>query len=263
LVKNCDSPSQFLANIRLQIVPWPASAFKTLEFNKVDIPWHSTAFPDTEIMLRLSAYGKSMFIDKETMLYRENPMSESHSIHDAERALVSAASLARVFSSNEFSAVLSHVAKVDRSRFRENLELSIQSRVSDVKLQNFLWLIANESIAVAWDYSDVGNLQDLRQIYDNTGSAQVSTLLDELSKRINPSFISTAKIDPTNDAPSSGLASVNSGAKETSLDSTKLVWRIYSMTYRMVPFKVRKFMLAKFTRWSAGKNPLHPWNLNW
>jgi glycosyltransferase involved in cell wall biosynthesis len=263
LVRESDGPSQFLANIRMQIVPWPATALKTIEFNKIDIPWHSTAFPDTEITLRLSAYGKSLFIDKETMLYRENPLSESHSIHDTERELVSAASLARVLSSNEFSVVLSHVEKVDRDRFRENLQLSIQSRVLDLKLQNFLWLIANESIAVAWDYSDVGNLQDLRMIYSNIGSTQVSNLLDELSRRINPSFMNTVKLDSAKDSQPSDLLSFNSETKETSLDSTKLVWRIYSLTYRIVPFKVRKFMLGKFTVWSARRNPRHPWNFNW
>jgi glycosyltransferase involved in cell wall biosynthesis len=265
-IKDSDRPSQFLANVRLQLVPWPASAFRTEIFTKINIPWHSTAFPDTEITLRLCGYGRSLFLDKETMLYRENPLSESHSINDEERMLVAAASLARVFASNEFGAILTYVDKLDRQKFREGLKLSVQARVNDEQLQSFLWLVANESIAIAWDYGDEGNLQDLRQIYEKTGAKQVSDLLNSLTEMLNP--IKYGDSEPRgskrNEIPKlSGNDEGVSKKKLHSLKPNKASWAFYSVMYRFIPFKIRKFILTNLTKYRIRKNPMHPWNINW
>jgi glycosyltransferase involved in cell wall biosynthesis len=105
--KSSDQITAFLENLRVHSVPWPATAFKSHVFERTLSPWHSSSFPDTEQILYMCAYGEFSTINKETMFYRENENSESHSINGQESLVGAALALLRVFNSQEFGVLTS------------------------------------------------------------------------------------------------------------------------------------------------------------
>jgi hypothetical protein len=61
---------QFLQNLKAQAFPDPASAYKLDIFKKTIIPFHSSAFPDTEHTLRMLGYGKFIVSQKVTTMVK-------------------------------------------------------------------------------------------------------------------------------------------------------------------------------------------------
>jgi hypothetical protein len=109
LLNKPDSVSSFIANLKVQTVPFPATAFRTTVYQECVSPWHNTAFSDTESTLAMLEFGDFMFSKTNTMNYRENEMSESHSINNHESLLETGASLARIFSSSAFTKIVKMV----------------------------------------------------------------------------------------------------------------------------------------------------------
>ena len=53
LADSTNKANFFLANLRSHLVPWGSTIFKTREFLSIELPWHSSAFTDTELILSL------------------------------------------------------------------------------------------------------------------------------------------------------------------------------------------------------------------
>ncbi len=72
---NTSIETMFLSNLRLHNFPFPAAALRVEALLRNSIPWHSTTFPDTELVLGWVLRGELVHLEGETMLYRENPES--------------------------------------------------------------------------------------------------------------------------------------------------------------------------------------------
>lgn len=178
---NLDQPGQFLQNLKAQAVPYPASAFKLSIFKKTKVPFHSPTFSDTEQTLRMLGYGKFIFSQKETMLYRENPESESHRLNMDEKIIGTTVALARVFHSREFDLLLDKVEKRKRDKFAKQVLLALNSRIKDRILSNTIENIALEQMLIKWGYAEDGVNLLLSKNYAKTGSVQAIEVLNNLS----------------------------------------------------------------------------------
>lgn len=178
---NLDQPGQFLQNLKAQAVPYPASAFKLSIFKKTKVPFHSPTFSDTEQTLRMLGYGKFIFSQKETMLYRENPESESHRLNVDEKIIGTTVALARVFHSREFDLLLDKVEKRKRDKFAKQVLLALNSRIKDSILSNTIENIALEQMLIKWGYAEDGVNLLLSKNYAKTGSVQAIEVLNNLS----------------------------------------------------------------------------------
>jgi glycosyltransferase involved in cell wall biosynthesis len=178
---NLDQPGQFLQNIRAQTVPFPAAAFKLDIFQQTKVPIHSASFSDTEQTLRMLGYGRFIYSKKQTMLYRENPNSESHVLNESERIIGATVALSRVFCSKEFSAVLDKVEKPKRAMFAVQLINSLAHRVPKSELLTTLENIALEQMIAKWGYSEKEISQTLGKNYANLFSTQTVEVLNNLS----------------------------------------------------------------------------------
>ena len=178
---NLDQPGQFLQNLKAQAVPYPASAFKLSIFKKTQVPFHSPTFSDTEQTLRMLGYGKFIFSQKETMLYRENPESESHKLNEYEKIIGTAVSLARVFHSREFNLLLDTVEKKKREKFAKQVLLALNSRIKNSVLSNTIENMALEQMLIKWGYAENGVTSLLSKNYAKTSSVQAIEVLNNLS----------------------------------------------------------------------------------
>ena len=99
LLSNKTRPEMFIANVFVHSIYWPSTAFNKSAYKSIYAPWHSATFPDTEILLRLCALGDFVIVSKKTMLYRENPSSDSHSLSKMESTLGAGLGLILIFES--------------------------------------------------------------------------------------------------------------------------------------------------------------------
>ncbi len=180
LADSTNKANFFLANLRTHLVPWGSTIFKTKEFLSIELPWHSSAFPDTELLLRLCAKGKFVNLPVQTMSYRENLVSESHGLSGDEKDLAIVAALSRVFASAEFIDIARTVDVEKRQDFYIALKKGIELRLKRADLCSVAALIAEESLLIAWNYTNYELVADVSSKYSEMGSNRVSELLDSI-----------------------------------------------------------------------------------
>ncbi|CAN1644203.1 Glycosyltransferase 2-like [Candidatus Nanopelagicaceae bacterium] len=180
LAESSNKASFFLANLRTHLVPWGSTIFKTREFLSIELPWHSSAFPDTELLLRLCAKGKFINLPVQTMCYRENLVSESHGLSGDEKDLAIVAALSRVFASPEFIDIARTVEGRKRKDYYQAIKDGIALRLKRAELRSVAELIAEESLLIAWNYSYPELVGDVSSRYSEMGSNRVSELLDSI-----------------------------------------------------------------------------------
>ncbi len=174
----------FLANLRTHLVPWGSTIFKTRYLLSIELPWHSSTFPDTELLLRLCAKGKFINLPVQTMSYRENIVSESHGLSGDEKDLAIVAALSRVFASPEFIDIARTIDAVKRQDFYLAVKNGIELRLKRTELRSVAELIAEESLLIAWNYSSSELVTEVSRKYSQYGSDRVSELLDSILNHV-------------------------------------------------------------------------------
>ena len=172
--------TMFLSNLRLHAVPFPAAAFRVETLREVLVPWHSTAMPDTEWILKTLGTKAVHYIPRITMYYRENPLSESHSLDESESQLGNFMALNRVLNSHSFLKLLDSVREVDRIKFAEALYSGLSLRIRNPSLLNVINLVAAEQISLAWSYSEPFSLAIIKRAYSHHSSSRIGGLIDRL-----------------------------------------------------------------------------------
>ena len=198
LLKDKSPISYFLANLRTHLVPWGSTIFRSKEFLSVDLAWHSTAFPDTEMVLKMSALGDFVNLPVQTMLYRENPVSESHGLRNPEKEIASVAALSRVFASSQFIKLARDVPILRRGVFLSDIKKGVGIRVQDQKFVKIIELIVEESLLIAWSYDEPNLIQNVSLKYEDFGADRVTSLFDRILKFLYEIEEKTMKITEEN-----------------------------------------------------------------
>ncbi len=139
-----DPVTMFLANLNHHTLPFSGASLRLPLLRQLEIPWHSTAFPDTEIVLRMLPAWTGTVTDRVIVNYLENPISESHSTPDKEKDLGARMALIRVFGSDGFRRICNMVQPEDMPRFVDRLIQAIRFRVSQDPYADDTVLIALE-----------------------------------------------------------------------------------------------------------------------
>jgi hypothetical protein len=178
---------QFLAIVAEQVIPFPALSIRTLFVELDEVPWHTAAFSDSEITLRLLMRGKHEFIRKQTVLYRENPNSESHTQGETVRIYSATLGLLRVFGSNEFVNFLRGVAKDTRGTFASKLESAINRRISNPDYSQLLWSMCLEQMTHAWAYEESRTTAATSEMFRKLGQSYTPGILNGILSKLDPS----------------------------------------------------------------------------
>jgi glycosyltransferase involved in cell wall biosynthesis len=179
LVKNNGQVEAFVSNLFVHNGYWPSTAFNLSIFKKAakNSLWHSSTFPDTEILLKICAYGKIKRVNKETMLYRENDASESRSINPTENLYGVFTALLRVFGSKEFKSVSKMVTEKKRAQFLQYICEGISIRLDNEELTNIVVFIVTERLVEIWGYNNSHNLNLLIKFYTELNSNHSVSIL--------------------------------------------------------------------------------------
>lgn len=252
-----DSPETlFIANLKLHSVPFPAAAFRVEKLREHPIPWHSTAMPDTEWVLKTIGPNGILHVPRITMHYRENPFSESHSLSESESQLGNFMALNRVLNSDSFFQLLKSVPEQDRSRFAEAALEGLRIRIKDDSRFALISLAAAEQMALAWDYSEWTSLDVINQSYARAGSERIETLLGGLigfyalereslsaTGTGNETLFSTADLPPA------------------SRRAKSLALAVFLLN--LLPYRLRRIAFKKFSRVSNRLIKSSPWKFDW
>lgn len=175
-----DKYDQFIQNIKSQSIPFPCTAFKTEIYKKTKVLIHNPSFSDTEQTLKMLCYGKFFITNDETMLYRENLSSESHSLNEVDREIGAYLGLNRVFASENFLNMIKYIEREKLFEYTKRLTEAVTSRVSDHKILRVLQITLLESILEVTGYQDKEILKLLSSKYRSFSSSQTLNNLSNL-----------------------------------------------------------------------------------
>jgi hypothetical protein len=247
--------TMFLSNLRLHNVPYPAAAFRTDKFLEYAVPWESTAFPDTEWVLKVASVGRFMFIERETMRYRENPSSESHSISSAEKNLGASMALLRVFGAETFHELCRHLSSENRTRFAEGTLSGLDIRLAGSSLLEDVKMFALQRMAFAWGYDNEFANNQLAARYGGLGANFSTNLLESL-------IAYNGQQVEEKGATSRSFAEQRTRTRHLTNVSRVLLLGGLSI-YGVLPLKLRR-VLGRISGTVLGRmNRNSPWNFRW
>jgi glycosyltransferase involved in cell wall biosynthesis len=252
--------SAFLLNLRSHALPWPSTAFKTEEFKKCFRSWHNPAFVDTEVALLLCGHGRFKSILKETMRYRENPLSESHVVGKIESILSVSISLSRVFNSSEFKTILDGIDIKDRGNFYLEMISALEVRLGKSPLNTFLKILTTERCAQVWNFTDSTSVSVLATNYEAMGSKFTSNLLNSLV----PGEREYEVADSTQEL--KGALEFLADQRATELLLTNMVVGSKNpnkIILGALPLRLRVIIFRFYVRARAIKQPDYIWNTRW
>ena len=139
---NMTSAEIFLALIRSHYLPFSGGTFRMSFLEQADIPWTSTAFPDTEMLLRGLPGWKYMYTEQPKVTYLENPHSESHSLGVQERRHGATLALLRVFGGQGFAELVSKLESEEFVAFCEKLHGALEVRLGNSELTRMVYAFA-------------------------------------------------------------------------------------------------------------------------
>ena len=253
LLKNKSPISYFLSNLRTHLVPWGSSIFRTKEFLSVDLAWHSTAFPDTEMLLKMCALGEFVNLPIQTMLYRENPMSESHGLGNPEKEIAAVAALSRVFASEEFKKLAVEVETARREEFLSEIKKGIGIRIQDRTLAKIVELIAEESLLIAWSYGEKNLVEGVSSKYADFGASRVTELFDRLLG-YESDFKRDFSTQDEEELKVSPLQNENDLARDRV---------ILEAVLKYLPYHKRRFLLKSLLKLKISFTKNHPHKFSW
>jgi glycosyltransferase involved in cell wall biosynthesis len=257
--------SAFRANLVQQSISYPSAAFRVSALISIQVAWHSTSFPDTEVTLLQAAKGSFRFVPELTMLYRMNPKSESHDLSSKEQVLGPFASLSRVMASDSFLSLCVSVPEKDRQSFAASVLQGIEIRLGVSSFSEIVKLIAAETMGIAWDYSESISRDQILTTYQLAEVGRTTKLLEDLG-----AFYAEGKSIPTekkNLIPSNSqieLEKLLSASTPPSNAQASEAQRIL-LTFigRLFPLPIRRKAVAFVVRIYSRLNPTSPWNLSW
>jgi hypothetical protein len=247
LLENISDPiTVFLAHLRNHVFPFSGATFSKNVLLDFPIPWHSTAFPDTEIVMKLALQYRVEFASGVTVRYLENPNSESHSLSALHRDFGSFQALLRVFAHPNYEKLCQLISDGDLANYLKALDEGISQRFQDSGYAQMMKQAAFEITA-----QHVGTSPEmatyLAEGYSRVGDSRALEILQSLGASL-PINTQPQPQKPTSKSPNGRLTS-NIG----------LLAKLSSLLPRAVRRKLFKsLMKSKF-----GRTRLASWDFNW
>jgi glycosyltransferase involved in cell wall biosynthesis len=171
----------FLENLSNHSVPWPCTVFKSEYLLESPVPFHSSAFLDTEIALNQVTAGRHLYVSEKVMNYRIHGESGSHSLPSGEAEILRSTSILRVANSKDFAELVRTIPVSEQATWMSDVILAAEGYVESMNLKNLLRLSIAEAIVLALDYRNPSCNQILAAALDSIGAKGSARLMKGLS----------------------------------------------------------------------------------
>jgi hypothetical protein len=239
-IDNSSEQATFLANVAEQVVPFASLSMRKAIFEADQVAMHTVAFSDSEQTLKSLMRGEHEFIKKQTVLYRENPISESHTQGAKVRTFSATIGLLKVFASDMFIDYACKISYNDRGPFVAKLEDAIRRRIQDSAFADLVWTTALEQLNVAWQYEEPNSTSATRDVFNFLGESYTPDILNAILSQLETASHYQKK---TTDAKSPESMETTNNLSESTQNLQKRKWTILSLLYQVVgrlPYFMRR-----------------------
>jgi hypothetical protein len=239
-IDNSSEQATFLANVAEQVVPFASLSMRKAIFEADQVAMHTVAFSDSEQTLKSLMRGEHEFIKKQTVLYRENPISESHTQGSKVRTYSATIGLLKVFASDMFIDFARKISPNDRGPFVAKLEDAIRRRILDSAFADLVWTTALEQLNVAWQYEEPNSTTATRDVFNILGESYTPDILNAILSQLDTASHYQKK---TTDAKSPNSMGTGNNLSESTQTIKKRKWTLLSLLYQVVgrlPYFMRR-----------------------
>ncbi len=239
-IDNSSEQATFLANVAEQVVPFASLSMRKAIFEADQVAMHTVAFSDSEQTLKSLMRGQHEFIKKQTVLYRENPISESHTQGAKVRTFSATIGLLKVFASDMFIDYARKISPNDRGPFVAKLEDAIRRRIQDLAFADLVWTTALEQLNVAWQYEEPNSTSATRDVFNFLGESYTPDILNAILSQLETASHYQKKT--TNPKSPNSMETTNN-LSESTQTLQKRKWTILSLLYQVVgrlPYFMRR-----------------------
>jgi hypothetical protein len=239
-IDNSSEQATFLANVAEQVVPFASLSMRKAIFEADQVAMHTVAFSDSEQTLKSLMRGEHEFIKKQTVLYRENPISESHTQGAKVRTFSATIGLLKVFASDLFIDYARKISSNDRGPFVAKLEDAIRRRILDSAFADLVWTTALEQLNVAWQYEEPNSTTATRDVFNILGESYTPDILNAILSQLDTASHYQKK---TTDAKSPNSMGTGNKLSESTQTIQKRKWTLLSLLYQLVgrlPYFMRR-----------------------
>jgi glycosyltransferase involved in cell wall biosynthesis len=232
-VSSTDRFENFLTAIQINPINFPACTLRKSILSKIHTTRHTTAFNDTEMLIRMMCISDFIYTKKETMHYRihsGNAMSITKSKSEDRAVLIG---FNEIFHSTEFRSLIPFIDTPEKSKKLINaLKSAIEIRILDPETKNMALTITAESLVRLFGYSndEINNflIESLEKSQLEFEIKTVRNLKDSSEFELND-FLNGNKLGPNFFSSSAGFK-LNSGS-------------LFSKTSTAIPLKSRENIL--------------------
>ena len=244
LAQDADPVTIFLAHLKQHVFPFSGATFSKQALLDFPIPWHSTAFPDTELIMKMVADYRILLAPGVTVKYLENPHSESHSINHKQRDLGAFQALIRTFAHPNFAKICKAVGPQEQGRFLTALKEGIEVRIHDPQIRALLVHTGLEMSAEHFGMSpQVADM--LGPIYLQAEDFRAAEVLTNLSSNKGRKILHDVQgLLP--------MPQIENGSR-----------RFLLYLLRLFPLRLRVRIIRSLMASSTGKRAFSSWNFDW
>jgi hypothetical protein len=196
-----------------------------------------------------------VFIKKQTVLYRENPISESHTQGAKVRTFSATIGLLKVFASDLFIDFARKISSNDRGPFVAKLEDAIRRRIQDPDFADLVWTMSLEQLNVAWQYEEPNSTSATRDVFNNLGESYTPDILNAILSQLDTASHYQKKITNAKSPNSMETAKNLSDSAQT---VQKRKWTLLSLLYQVVgrlPYFMRRRIFKLYNSITSRSQP--------
>jgi hypothetical protein len=246
LENNPDPVSVFLAHLRNHAYPFSGATFSKEVLLNFPIPWHSTSFPDTEIVMKMAVDYRVEFADGVTVKYLENPNSESHSLAPMHRDFGAFQALLRVFAHPNYEKLCRQIPERDFSGYLKSLDEGISQRFQDTSYSELMKQAAFE-ITAQHIGTGVAMANHLAEGYARVEDVRALEILEALGARL----------------PKTAQRVAGEKGGERSIKNSPRITGYLAVLSSLIPRGLRKFLFKVLMKSKFGKDKLASWDFDW
>lgn len=236
----------FLAHLKLHVFPFSGATFRVKMLKDIAIPWHSTAFPDTELVMRACSAWQFKYLSEPKVEYFENAASESHVLTNEQRFNGAFFALVRVFRDQSFRKLCESAGSTQIQSFVQAIDEGITVRIKNPDLRKLLKVIAQESVVEALGPNPT-SARLLAEYYGAIGDLQATRLLNDLSNRNSALVDAALTSEHRND-----------------MQSFSQIFKLFLLrTASVVPRRILKCLFVELMKRKCGRVLFPAWNFKW
>lgn len=211
--------------------------------------------------------GAHLFIQEETVLYWENPNSESHVQGTEVRNHSAVMGLLRVFGCTDFTSFIADLDPERREAFTTKLQQGIRLRISDSIAAEVVSALALEQLAHTWGYSVTGTNEDISKVFLGKSQRYSSDLLQGLNHLILEKHpltgIEARSVRPAKPGNHIRGPHETGGESRNRLSSADAIRALAVAILGAFPYKLRRCVYKLLVSIYSKLRPGNKWDFNW